>query len=359
MYCCTSARWTTAPQSGSTDTSSGRTRAATRRSPSTSRRAVGDRSTCQVVVRAEDDPADLEKPRGKQDWLRDPHSIWYPRTVGHLADGLARARARDVDRADPVDAESRAMGDRLQRLVRRTPRRRAAAARHADRWRDAPRRRRLLGHQQRHAPPHRAVRSRHRRLAQRAAVEPGPAAVDRRRAAARRPGRQGHRPGPQLHRAARRRGRRQPPRPEWPAVSAAAGARSGLLARERARPRRTTRRLRRDVELAKAMGFNGVRKHQKIEDPRYLYWADHLGLLVWEEMPSAYRFTIDSIQRTTREWMDVIRRDDSHPCIIAWVPFNESWGVPEPAQQRRRAPLRPRALPPDEDARPDPAGHRQ
>ncbi len=49
--------------------------------------------------------------------------------------------------------------------------------------------------------------------------------------------------------------------------------------------------LRRDVELAKAMGFNGVRKHQKIEDPRYLYWADKLGLLVWEEMPSAYRFT--------------------------------------------------------------------
>ena len=49
--------------------------------------------------------------------------------------------------------------------------------------------------------------------------------------------------------------------------------------------------LRRDVELAKAMGFNGVRKHQKVEDPRYLYWADVLGLLVWEEMPSAYRFT--------------------------------------------------------------------
>jgi len=43
----------------------------------------------------------------------------------------------------------------------------------------------------------------------------------------------------------------------------------------------------RDVLLAKNMGFNGVRKHQKIEDPRLLYWADHLGLMVWEEMPSA------------------------------------------------------------------------
>ena len=52
-----------------------------------------------------------------------------------------------------------------------------------------------------------------------------------------------------------------------------------------------TRRCSRDVVLAKKLGFNGVRKHQKIEDPRYLYWADRLGLLVWEEMPSAYRYT--------------------------------------------------------------------
>ena len=87
--------------------------------------------------------------------------------------------------------------------------------------------------------------------------------------------------------------------------------------------------LRRDVELAKAMGFNGVRKHQKIEDPRYLYWADRLGLLVWEEMPSAYRFTRTAIRRTVREWGEAIERDHSHPCIVAWIPFNESWGVPE------------------------------
>jgi hypothetical protein len=94
---------------------------------------------------------------------------------------------------------------------------------------------------------------------------------------------------------------------------------------------------RRDVELAKALGYNGVRKHQKIENPRYLYWADVLGLLVWEEMPSAYRFTRTSIERLTREWSAAIARDISHPCIIAWVPFNESWGVPDlpdsPAQR--------------------------
>jgi hypothetical protein len=49
---------------------------------------------------------------------------------------------------------------------------------------------------------------------------------------------------------------------------------------------------------------------------------------VFEEMPSAYRFTQDSVERLVKEWIDVLRRDASHPCIVAWVPFNESWGVP-------------------------------
>jgi beta-galactosidase/beta-glucuronidase len=86
---------------------------------------------------------------------------------------------------------------------------------------------------------------------------------------------------------------------------------------------------RRDVELVKAMGFNGVRKHQKIESPRFLYWADRLGLLVWEEMPSVYTFSDEGMRRLTRQWMEAIERDHSHPCIITWVPFNESWGVPD------------------------------
>jgi hypothetical protein len=77
------------------------------------------------------------------------------------------------------------------------------------------------------------------------------------------------------------------------------------------------------------MGFDGVRKHQKIEDPRYLYWADRLGLLVWGEMPSPYRFTKRSVERLTKQWMEAIARDASHPCVVAWVPFNESWGVPD------------------------------
>jgi beta-galactosidase/beta-glucuronidase len=95
--------------------------------------------------------------------------------------------------------------------------------------------------------------------------------------------------------------------------------------------------LRRDVELTKELGFNGVRKHQKIEDPRFLFWADRLGLLVWEELPSAYSFSPRALQRLAREWLEVIERDYSHPCIVAWVVFNESWGVPDlpgMAQQR-------------------------
>jgi hypothetical protein len=94
----------------------------------------------------------------------------------------------------------------------------------------------------------------------------------------------------------------------------------------------------RDVELTQALGFNGVRKHQKIEDPRFLRVADERGLLVWEELPSAYRFTNRSAGLLTRTWTEAIERDRSHPCIVAWLPVNESWGVPAlPSSPRQRA----------------------
>ncbi|MGH2551427.1 MAG: glycoside hydrolase family 2 protein, partial [Thermomicrobiales bacterium] len=86
--------------------------------------------------------------------------------------------------------------------------------------------------------------------------------------------------------------------------------------------------IRREVELAKELGLNGLRLHQKVEDPRYLYWCDRIGLLVWGEMANAYAFSTRAVERFTREWIDVVRRDVSHPSIVAWVPFNESWGVP-------------------------------
>ncbi len=92
--------------------------------------------------------------------------------------------------------------------------------------------------------------------------------------------------------------------------------------------------LRAEVEAVKALGFNGVRVHQKIEDPRFLYWCDRLGLLVWGEMPSAYRYTPTALRRFTTEWLEVLARDYNHPCIVMWVPFNESWGVPGLVTQR-------------------------
>ena len=82
-----------------------------------------------------------------------------------------------------------------------------------------------------------------------------------------------------------------------------------------------------DIELTLAMGFNCVRKHQKAEDPRYLYWADKMGLLVWSEMPSGRIFSTELIQALTNEWQNLVKRDRGHPSIITWVPFNESWGV--------------------------------
>lgn len=85
--------------------------------------------------------------------------------------------------------------------------------------------------------------------------------------------------------------------------------------------------LRDEVELTKALGFDAVRIHQKVEDPRYLYWCDRLGLAVWGETAGAYRFSDEAVAQLTREWIDIVRRDLSHPCVIAWVPFNESWGV--------------------------------
>ncbi|MEV7866748.1 sugar-binding domain-containing protein [Streptomyces sp. NPDC088124] len=89
--------------------------------------------------------------------------------------------------------------------------------------------------------------------------------------------------------------------------------------------------LRRDAELAKEIGLNGLRVHQKIEDPRFLYWADRLGLMLWEEMPSAYAFGTRTVERVVGEWTEAISRDLSHPSIVAWVPVNESWSVPNPA----------------------------
>jgi beta-galactosidase/beta-glucuronidase len=86
--------------------------------------------------------------------------------------------------------------------------------------------------------------------------------------------------------------------------------------------------LERDVLLVKQLGFNAVRKHQKVEDPRWLYWCDVHGLLVWGEMANARSWSFETQEKLETEWARVIERDRSHPCIVAWVPLNESMGFP-------------------------------
>ena len=84
--------------------------------------------------------------------------------------------------------------------------------------------------------------------------------------------------------------------------------------------------LKADIELSKKMGFNGCRKHQKVEDPVFLYYADRLGFLVWGEMANAYEFSSQYIERFDAEWKEAVLRDINHPSIVAWTPINESWG---------------------------------
>jgi beta-galactosidase/beta-glucuronidase len=289
-----------------------------------------------VVVCAQDDPADLAKPRGKQDWQLEPHSIWYPRTSGIWQTVWLEA-------VPPT----------WIRQIRWTPRMESWEI-GLEAWLEGERRddlrlcvRLLVGDQVLADDTYAVVASEvHRRIA---LSDPGiddfrnvllwspstPTLIDvelklidssgnvvdqvASYAALRSIGVQGDKfvlnGRPYALRFVLDQG-------YWPET--------GLTAPD-------DEAFRRDVELAKALGFNGVRKHQKIENPRFLYWADKLGLLVWEEMPSAYRFTKQSVERLTREWTKAMERDVSHPCIVAWVPFNESWGVPDlpdsPAQR--------------------------
>jgi beta-galactosidase/beta-glucuronidase len=289
-----------------------------------------------VVVCAKDDPSDLSKPRGKQDWQLEPHAIWYPRTSGIWQSvWIERVPATYVEglRWTPnverweIGFEARLGGERREGLrlnvklfagekvladdtygviTGEAHRRIALSDPGIDDYRNE-----LLWN------PYRPtlIRAEIKLWGERGELLDAVTSYT----ALRSIGVQGDKfvlnERPFELRMVLDQG-------YWPG--------SGLTA-----PDDDAYRL--DVELAKAMGFNGVRKHQKIESPRYLYWADVLGLLVWEEMPSAYRFTQKSIERLTREWTEAIARDVSHPSIVAWVPFNESWGVPDlpnsPAQR--------------------------
>jgi hypothetical protein len=281
----------------------------------------------ELTVRAEDEPGDLTKPRGKQDWQLEPHSIWYPRTSGiwqtAWLERVPRARVAELQWTPHLGRWEIAMdarviapaGERFWLSVRLNV---------GD----------VIFAEDRYAVVDGEV---HRRIA---LSDPGiddfrneflwsPASPTLIEIEIELSSADGAKVDAVRSYTALRsfmvdgtrfvlNGRPYPLRlvldqGYWPDT--------GLTPPDDAA-------LRRDIELTKAMGFNGARKHQKIEDPRYLHWADRLGLLVWEEMPSAYRFTDRSIARLVKEWIDVVRRDMSHPCVVAWVPFNESWGVP-------------------------------
>ena len=82
-----------------------------------------------------------------------------------------------------------------------------------------------------------------------------------------------------------------------------------------------------DIDKIHELGYNGLRKHQKTEDERFLYWCDVKGMLVWCEMAAAYEYSDKAVEEFTREWTEIVRQNYNHPCIITWTPVNESWGV--------------------------------
>lgn len=92
-----------------------------------------------------------------------------------------------------------------------------------------------------------------------------------------------------------------------------------------------------DIKYVKTFGFNGLRTHQKAFDPRFLYWCDKMGVLVWGEIGNSFIFTVDSQLRLLNEFVEEIDRDFNHPSIITWVPINESWGVQGSRSDTKRA----------------------
>ena len=281
-----------------------------------------------LVVRAEDDPHDIAQPRGKQDWRESPHAIWYHRTTGiwqpvwleslaplhiehlmwtaDLARGTATARIDLSRRSDANirvriahegtvigEAEARATGTEASVTV---PLAGQENGQEYERLLWRPGRPTLLdawvgvetdGRTEDVVASYLGLRT--------VRNEDGRFLLNDRPIVLRSVLSQGY----------------------WPETHLAS----------------TEHDLRREAELIGELGFNAVRVHQKIEDPRFLYHADRLGLLVWGEMPAAYRFSATAMRRTVAEWTEAVRRDAAHPSIVTWVPMNESWGVQHLATQ--------------------------
>jgi beta-galactosidase/beta-glucuronidase len=290
-----------------------------------------------LVVRAEDQPGDLEQPRGKQDWREQPHGIWYERTTGiwqsvwaetvpdlHLTDmawipDVAGAAvhgeitlAKRPPRGLILELTVR-LGEEILAELSVVPQDTATAVDvPLAALRNGQDRARLLW-----APEHPTLLDIEVVLRDRqsGSVMDAVASYTGLRTVSVGMGSFQLNEQPYYLRAVLNQGYR--PRTHLAAEGSA--------------------QLRAEVDLVKQMGFNAVRVHQKAEDPRFLFWADKLGLMVWGETAAAYVYSATAVTLLVTEWMELIRRDRSHPAVVVWVPVNESWGVPDiassPAQQ--------------------------
>lgn len=279
----------------------------------------------EIVVRAVDDPHDVSVPRGKQDWNEEPHSIWYHRTTGiwqpvwleavsrtHITEAswqsdipaaavdlelvLSQTPAENTWAKVSMFYAGELLAEGHFRLVHRTSQLRLGLDRqrngqHYEELLWTPDTPRLLdativiehdGEPVDGASSYLGLRSvstsgRHFLLNDRPLIMRSVLAQN-----------------------------------YWPESHLAAPSAAAL---------------RREVELIKELGFNAARIHQKAEDPRFLHWADRLGVMIWGETASAYEFNPRAIEALTAEWTELVRRDRSHPSIVTWVPLNESWGI--------------------------------
>ncbi|MRG60052.1 glycoside hydrolase family 2 [Agromyces sp. CFH 90414] len=291
-----------------------------------------------LVVRAEDDPADVSQPRGKQDWLEEPHVIWYHRTTGIWQPVWLEAAPPSPERVTRVnwtpDLPGAAVTLQLRLGARPTRPLWLEIEIDHDGTELASLRTRLS------EPEHRIVVSlplqsngqgyerllwspehptlldaRLRLVDDEGTVVDDVASYLGLRSVGHHGGRFLLNDRPYLLRSVLEQG-------YWPESHLAAPSAEAL---------------RREAQLIKDLGFNAVRLHEKAEDPRLLFWTDRLGLLVWGEIGSAFEFSPRAIERTVREWTEIVARDAAHPSIVTWVPVNESWGVQhvshDPAQR--------------------------
>ncbi|GGC02671.1 glycoside hydrolase family 2 protein [Cellulomonas carbonis] len=312
-----------------------------------------------LVVRAEDDPLDVSQPRGKQDWKDEPHVIWYDRTTGiwqpvwleavpdvHLEDlaweadvpdgsVLLTARLSAPPRACTTLAVSLHLGDELLaeqqvRVLDRDVRMRI----------DLPRQANGQQYEEILWSPERPT------LVDAEVVlhvaDDGLTGAGDAEDLEDDVSRWTHHVGPHVTDAVA----------SYLGLRSVAVANGWFLLNDRPYYLRSVLEqgfwpqslltapsadaLREEVRLIKELGFNSARVHQKAEDPRFLYWCDRLGLTVWGETANAYAYSPRSVELLTHEWLELVRRDRSHPSVVTWVPLNESWGVQHGAHDVRQ-----------------------